>query len=69
MGPSNYLSLWRAVGAEPVDPPPVRPDLSREETITQLTPALTELPRQMWQWCFLRELPRESCMELDFTSN
>lgn len=49
MGPSNYLSLWRAVGAEPVDPPPVRPDLSREETITQLTPALTELPRQMWQ--------------------
>lgn len=49
MGPSNYLSLWRAVGAEPVDPPPVRPDLSREETITQLTPALAELPRQMWQ--------------------
>lgn len=34
MGPPNYLSVWRAVGAEVVDPPPVRPDLSTEETTT-----------------------------------
>lgn len=32
MGPRNYLSLWGAIGVEAGDPPPTRPDLSKEKT-------------------------------------